>query len=106
MNSLESLRITGKIKERQNKQEYIETPRKALEIMLSNLDEKRLHQRIKALSDAFLLSSKALNYKSVLRMVTRHFKIFTDADASVLLLSNNNGDLTPCLFYRDSFLQN
>ncbi len=62
--------------------------------MLSNLDEKRLPQRSKSLSDAFLLSSKALDYKSVLRMVTRHFKIFTDADASVLML-NNNEDLTP-----------
>lgn len=63
--------------------------------MLSSSNEKKLHRRVKALSDAFLLSStKALNYKSALRTVTRHFKIFTDADASVFML-NNNEYLTP-----------
>lgn len=63
--------------------------------MSSISDEKKLFHRLKVLSDAFLLSSKALDYKSFLRTATRHFKIFTDADASVLLLNNNDECLTP-----------
>ncbi|MDE2216824.1 MAG: PAS domain-containing protein [Planctomycetota bacterium] len=63
--------------------------------MLSNSDEKKLYQRLKTLSDVFLLpTSKPLDYKSIIRTVTKHFKIFTDADASVLML-NNNEDLIP-----------
>lgn len=63
--------------------------------MSSISDEKTLHQQIKNLSDAFLLSSRALNYKSVLQTATRHFKVFTDADATVLMLNDNSGNLTP-----------
>ena len=63
--------------------------------MSSVSGEKKLHQRLKILSDAFLLSSRALDYKSVMRAVTRHFKVFTGADASVLLLNNNDENLTP-----------
>ncbi|MCF6154832.1 MAG: PAS domain-containing protein [Candidatus Brocadia sp.] len=62
--------------------------------MSSISDEKKLYHRIKVLSDAFLLSSRALEYKSFLRTITRHFKVFTEADASVLLL-NNEENLTP-----------
>lgn len=57
-------------------------------------DEKKIYHRIKILSDAFLLSSKPMDYKSVLRMAARHFKVFTEADASVLML-NREGDLVP-----------
>ena len=57
-------------------------------------DEKKIYHRIKILSDAFLLSSKPMDYKSVLRMAARHFKVFTEADASVLML-NHEGDLVP-----------
>ncbi len=61
--------------------------------------EKKLYQRLKVLSDAFLLSSKTFEYKSILRIATKHFKLFTEADASVLLLNNKDGDLTPvCSF--------
>lgn len=63
--------------------------------MPSNSREKELHQRIKSLSDAFLLSSKTSDYKSILRAVTKHFKVFTGADASVLMLNNDDGALTP-----------
>ena len=56
--------------------------------------EKNLRQRLKILSDAFLPSSRALDYQSVLRMATKHFKTFTGADASVLML-NNHEFLTP-----------
>ncbi|GAN33994.1 MAG: PAS domain-containing protein [Candidatus Brocadia sp. AMX2] len=62
--------------------------------MSSISDEKKLYHRIKALSDAFLQSSRALDYKSFLRTATRHFKVFTGADASVLML-NNDENLTP-----------
>ncbi len=62
--------------------------------MSSVSDEKRLYHRIKILSDAFLLSSRAMDYKSFLRSITRHFKIFTGADASVLLL-NHDDNLEP-----------
>lgn len=62
--------------------------------MSSILDEKKLYHRIKALSDAFLLSSRTLDYKAFLRTVTRHFKVYTEADASVLML-NNDKNLTP-----------
>ncbi|MFN3531975.1 MAG: PAS domain-containing protein [Candidatus Brocadia sp.] len=62
--------------------------------MSSISDEKKLYCRIKVLSDAFLLSSRTLDYKSFLRTVTRHFKVFTEADASVLML-NNDENLTP-----------
>ncbi|MBM2834879.1 MAG: phosphopentomutase [Candidatus Brocadiaceae bacterium] len=59
-------------------------------------DEKKLYQRLKALSDVFLLpDSKPLDYKSILRTVTKHFKVFTEADASVLMLNDNNENLTP-----------
>jgi len=54
--------------------------------MPSVSDEKRLYQRIKILSDAFMMSARALDYKAVLRAATRHFQIFTEADASVLFL--------------------
>lgn len=57
-------------------------------------DEKKLYHRIKVLSDAFLLSSGSLDYKSLLRAITRHFKVFTEADASILML-NNDENLTP-----------
>lgn len=63
--------------------------------MSSLSDEKKLYQRLKILSDAFLLSARPLDYKSVLRIVTKHFKVFTDADASVLMLNNKDGNLTP-----------
>ena len=64
--------------------------------MSSISDEKKLYQRLKTLSNAFLLpSTKALDYKSILRTVTKHFKVFTEADASVLMLNNNNENLTP-----------
>src|SRR3972149_5504646 len=64
--------------------------------MSSISDEKKLHQRLKTLSDVFLLpTSKPLDYKSIIRTVTKHFKIFTEADASVLMLNNNNENLTP-----------
>ncbi|MCF6159035.1 MAG: PAS domain-containing protein [wastewater metagenome] len=56
--------------------------------------EKKLYQRLKFLSDAFLLSSKNLDYKSVLRTATKHFRVFTGADASVIMLSND-GNLIP-----------
>ncbi len=56
--------------------------------------EKRLRQRFKILSDAFWSSSGALDYQAVLRVVTKHLKTFTGADASVLML-NNHGFLTP-----------
>jgi len=64
--------------------------------MSSISDEKKLHQRLKTLSGVFLLpTSKPLDYKSMIRTVTKHFKIFTEADASVLMLNNNNENLTP-----------
>ena len=64
--------------------------------MSSISDEKKLYQRLKSLSDVFLLpTSKPLDYKSIIRTVTKHFKIFTEADASVLMLNNNNENLTP-----------
>lgn len=64
--------------------------------MSSLSDEKKLYQRLKTLSDVFLLpTSKPLDYKSIIRTVTKHFKIFTEADASVLMLNNNNENLTP-----------
>jgi signal transduction histidine kinase len=64
--------------------------------MSSISDEKKLYQRLKTLSDVFLLpTSKPLDYKSIIRTVTKHFKIFTEADASVLMLNNNNENLTP-----------
>jgi hypothetical protein len=58
-------------------------------------NEKKLYQRLKLLSDAFLLSSKSLDYTSILRTVTKHFKMFTEADASVLMLNDKNGNLSP-----------
>ena len=64
--------------------------------MSSISDEKKLYQQLKTLSNAFLLpSAKALDYKSILRTVTKHFKLFTEADASVLMLNTNNENLTP-----------
>ena len=64
--------------------------------MFSISDEKKLYQRLKTLSNVFSLpTSKLLDYKSILRTVTKHFKIFTEADASVLMLNNNNENLTP-----------
>jgi len=64
--------------------------------MSSISDEKKLYQRLKTLSDVFLLpTSKPLDYKSIIRTVAKHFKIFTEADASVLMLNNNNENLTP-----------
>lgn len=42
-----------------------------------------------------MLSSRAPDYKSVLRMVTKHFKVFTEADAAVLMLNNHQGSLVP-----------
>jgi phosphopentomutase len=64
--------------------------------MSSISDEKKLYQRLKTLSDVFLLpTSKPLDYKSIIRTVTKHFKIFTEADASVLMLNNNDENLTP-----------
>ncbi len=56
--------------------------------------EQNLRRRLKILSDAFLSSSRALDYQAVLRMAMKHFKTFTGADASVLLL-NNHEFLTP-----------
>ncbi|HJW87329.1 MAG TPA: hypothetical protein VJ440_11905, partial [Candidatus Brocadiaceae bacterium] len=56
--------------------------------------EQNLRRRLKILSDAFLSSSSALDYQAVLQMATKHFKTFTGADASVLLL-NNHEFLTP-----------
>ncbi len=53
-----------------------------------------MRHRLKSLSDAFLLSSRVLDYKSFLRTITKHFKVFTEADASVLLLNNNDENLT------------
>ncbi len=59
-------------------------------------DEKKLYQQIKTLSDAFLLpSTTSLDYKSAIRTATKHFKMFTEADASVLMLNDNNGNLAP-----------
>lgn len=63
--------------------------------MSSLSEEKKLYHRAKTLSEAFLLSSRAPDYKSVLRMVTKHFKVFTEADASVLMLNNHQGSLVP-----------
>jgi PAS domain-containing protein len=63
--------------------------------MPSVSDEKRLYQRIKILSDAFMMSARALDYKAVLRAATRHFQIFTEADASVLFLNTRDDSLTP-----------
>ncbi|TVM00997.1 MAG: hypothetical protein CV087_11990 [Candidatus Brocadia sp. WS118] len=63
--------------------------------MLSVSDEKRLYYRIKILSDAFMLSAKALNYKAVLRTATRQFQLFTGADASVLFLNTRDETLSP-----------
>ncbi|HHT9158953.1 MAG: hypothetical protein A2099_01900 [Planctomycetes bacterium GWF2_39_10] len=58
--------------------------------------EKKLHKRINILSDAFLLpSSKVPDYKSILRTAAKHLKLFTEADASVLMLNNKNGSLVP-----------
>lgn len=57
--------------------------------------EKKLYQRLKTLSDAFLLSSWDLDYKAMLRAVTKHFKVFTEADASVLMLHDTKKNLTP-----------
>lgn len=62
---------------------------------MSVSDEKRLYHRIKILSDAFMLSSKALDYKVVLRTATRHFQVFTGADASVLFLNTRDEALAP-----------
>lgn len=56
--------------------------------------EKNLRRRLKILSDAFLPSSRALNYQAILRMAAKHFKTFTGAEASVLML-NNHEFLTP-----------
>lgn len=42
-----------------------------------------------------MLSSRAQDYKSVLRMVAKHFKVFTEADAAVLMLNNHQGSLVP-----------
>lgn len=63
--------------------------------MSSSLEEKKLYHRAKILSEALLLSSRAPDYKSVLRMVTKHFKVFTEADAAVLMLNNHQGSLVP-----------
>lgn len=63
--------------------------------MSSVSNEKRLYHRIKILSDAFMLSSKALDYKAVLRTATRHFQVFSEADASVLFLNTNDDSLKP-----------
>ncbi|MEK7359717.1 MAG: GAF domain-containing protein [Planctomycetota bacterium] len=63
--------------------------------MSSLLEEKKLYHRAKILSEALLLSSRAPDYKSVLRMVTKHFKVFTEADAAVLMLNNHQGSLVP-----------
>src|SRR3990167_1575742 len=64
--------------------------------MSSISDEKKLYQQLKTLSDAFLFPSNTpLDYKSVLRTATKHFKVFTEADASVLMLNDNNENLTP-----------
>ncbi len=63
--------------------------------MLSISNEKKLYQRLKALSDAFLLSSKTFDYKLILRSATKHFKMFTEADVVVLMLNNEGGDLKP-----------
>jgi PAS domain-containing protein len=63
--------------------------------MSSTLDGKILYQRLKTLLEIFLLTSKTSDYDSVLRIITRYFKIFTDADASVLFLNNDNNNLTP-----------
>ena len=63
--------------------------------MSSPLEEKKLYHRAKILSEALLLSSRAPDYKSVLRMVTKHFKVFTEADAAVLMLNNHQGSLVP-----------
>jgi hypothetical protein len=63
--------------------------------MSSTLDGKILYQRFKALLEIFLLTSKISDYDSVLRIITRYFKIFTDADAFVLFLNNDNNNLTP-----------
>ncbi|MDO8141076.1 MAG: hypothetical protein Q6358_06210, partial [Candidatus Brocadiales bacterium] len=64
--------------------------------MSSTSDEKKLYQQLKTLSSAFLLpSTRTLDHKSILRTVTKHFKAFTEADASVLMLNDNNENLTP-----------
>lgn len=42
-----------------------------------------------------MLSSKALDYKAVLRTATRHFQVFTEADASVLFLLSRDDCLKP-----------
>ena len=64
--------------------------------MSSISDEKKLYKRLKMLSDAFLLpSSKVSDYKSILRTATKHFKVFTEADASVLMLNDNKEALIP-----------
>ena len=65
-----------------------------------------MHQRLKTLSDVFLLpASKPLDYKSIIRTVAKHFKIFTEADASVLMLNNNNENLTPVFSIGIPFLK-
>ncbi|MDN3513106.1 MAG: PAS domain-containing protein [Candidatus Brocadia sp.] len=64
--------------------------------MPSISDEKKLYHRLKVLSDAFLLSSRILDYKSFLRTVTRHFKIFAGADASVLMLNKDENLIPVC----------
>lgn len=59
-------------------------------------DEKKLYQQLKILSSAFLLpSTRNVDHKSILRTVTKHFKAFTEADASVLMLNDNNEILVP-----------
>ncbi|MBI2470326.1 MAG: GHKL domain-containing protein [Planctomycetes bacterium] len=64
--------------------------------MSSTSDEKKLYQQLKTLSSAFLLpSTRTLDHKSILRTVTKHFKAFTEADASVLMLNDNNENLKP-----------
>lgn len=64
--------------------------------MSSIPDGNRLYKRLKILSDAFLSPPhKPPDYKSVIRTSTKHFKVFTEADASVLMLNNNEGNIVP-----------
>lgn len=58
-------------------------------------NEKKLYQRLKFLSDVFLLSSGPTDHTSYLRTVTKYFKQFTGADASVLIFNDKNGFLSP-----------
>ena len=68
---------------------------KRVNFMTSVIDEKKLYQRLKILFDTFILTSKTEDYNIILKTTTECFKKFTDSDASVLFLNNNNEYLIP-----------